>query len=98
MSTFTDAETIKLYREQIAFLRAELERQALMVAIHYTPKERLHSLRTEWRVVNSAGTPHTPTFDTLTDAQTWMDNADHERQHSPHHLEYRTITAWRITR
>lgn len=96
--TLTCEQILELYREQIAFLRSELERQALMVAIHYTPEERLHSLRTEWRVVNRAGTPHTPTFDTLTDAQTWMDNADHQCQHGSHHLEYRTITAWRTTR
>lgn len=87
--------TIELYRKQIAFLRAELERQALMVAVHYTPEERLHALRTEWRVVNSAGTPHTSIFDTLTDAQAWADHADHQCHHDPHHIEYRSSTAWR---
>jgi hypothetical protein len=89
-------DTIRLYREQIAFLRAELERVNLMVAIHYTSADRIDALLTEWQVINENGCSGT-IMDTLTDAKAIKAMWDESQPGIRHYIRYRHTTPWRTT-
>lgn len=88
-------DTISLYREQIAFLKAELERASLLVAIHHTPAERIHALKTEWRVTRDPDDTIGPVYETFTDALETKHRWDESQPGIPHQIVYRHRTPWR---